>query len=254
MKFEYPKLYTDFAKYYDKLETQYRSYELETNWISSILSETKAKAILDISCGTASHMLGLAIKHPDCNFFATDASKEMIRVAAMKLGAHQVHILISDFLNPPFRLPSFELVICMYWSIAGLDLHLTARLFSNIASILKRGGLFIFDTENSRGIKEELLTAPFIDASFQSDEGIITRVNHSRKISDDVVDWRSYYLIERASTTNMIADRMKLTFYSREQIEHCLDEAGFTMENIFSAGLREYYESTPTLYFVAKKR
>ena len=54
----------------------------------------------------------------------------------------------------------------MYWSIAGLDENLVRNLFSETNSILKKGGAFIFDTENAEGIKENLLNVPFIDAYF----------------------------------------------------------------------------------------
>lgn len=253
MKFEFPRLYTSLAKYYDKLESQYRDYDLEAKWLSKLFEESNAKIILDISCGTASHVSRLTSLLPSCEFIATDASKEMLCITHKKVGK-KVDIVESDYLESPFRINSFDSVICMYWSIAGLDSLLTKRLFSNISSILRPSGVFVFDTENSQGIKEDLLGKPFIDTSFTVGDGMITRINHSEKIASDLVDWKSYYLHETAAGVDLTIDRMKLRFFSKDQIASMLDFSGFRLESVLSSGLKEYYKESPTLYFVARKR
>lgn len=250
MKFEFPKLYTSLAKYYDDLESQYRDHDLEARWLSKLFAQYKVKLALDISCGTGNHVSRLAPTH---EFVATDASREMLEVAFKKIG-EKASLVRSDFLTTPFKASSFDAVICMYWSIAGLDANLTTRLFSNVALLLKSRGVFVFDAENTRGIKEDLLGAPFIDATFPVDDGAITRVNHSEKISDDVVDWKSYYIHETLKGAEMISDRMKLRFFSRDQIAAMLSDSGFELEQVLSSGLKEYYRESPTLYFVARKK
>ena len=215
MKFEFPRLYTSLAKYYDKLESQYRDYDLEARWLSKIFEKSNVNTILDISCGSASHISRLTSLLPSCEFIATDASKEMLYIACKKIG-EKADIVGSDFLESPFRINSFDSVICMYWSIAGLDSFLTRRLFANVLSILKPGGVFVFDTENSQGIKEDLLGSPFIDSSFTVGDGRITRINHSEKLASDLIDWKSYYLHETATGADLTIDRMKLRFFSKD--------------------------------------
>ena len=81
--------------------------------------------------------------------------------------------------------------------------------------------MFVFDTENSDGIKENLLNSPFIDAFFpidegpKSDEAMLIRANYSKKVEADRVDWHAYYLIERQGVSELRTDRMSLRFYSR---------------------------------------
>jgi SAM-dependent methyltransferase len=252
MKFEFPKLYAEFAKYYDSLESQYRDYELESNWLGSVLKSRGAKKILDISCGTGNHVKGLAANDL-FKVVATDASKQMVEIAKSKLSKTSVDILQADFLNPPLRDGYFDAAICMYWSIAGLTQDLTRELFSRTHSLLKHGGTFVFDTENADGIKEELLGAPFIDAFFQDKESAIIRANFSTKKEKDLVDWHSYYLIETGGVSELIEDKMNLRFYSRNQLEILLKESGFVTNEILSSGLKEYSKNSPTLYFVAEK-
>ena len=71
----------------------------------------------------------------------------------------------------------------MYWSLAGLDEETVLRLFEEVRTILTRKGIFIFDVENSEGIKENLIDSPFIDSFFLEEDGktAVIRANYSRK-------------------------------------------------------------------------
>jgi ubiquinone/menaquinone biosynthesis C-methylase UbiE len=253
MNFEFPKLYTEFAKYYDSLESQYRDYELEADWLGSVLESESAKTVLDISCGTGNHVQRLAKNYPSLDLVATDASKQMVMIAKSKLSKTSVDLLQGDFLNPPFRDSYFDAAMCMYWSIAGLNQDLTRQLFSVTNRLLKKGGTFVFDTENADGIKEELLAAPFIDAFFEDEESAIIRANFSTKKEKDLVDWRSYYLIETGGVSELIEDKMNLRFYSKVQLETLLKDTGFVTKQVLSSGLKEYSKNSPTLYFIAEK-
>lgn len=254
MKFEFPKLYTEFAKYYDRLESQYRDYPAEAGWLTGILKECDAKKVIDVSCGTGSHVSGLVSEGSTRQFVAADASKEMIIVARAKLNGKDVSILQSDFLSIPFRKNSFDAAICMYWSIAGLEENLVRNLFRETNAILKNKGLFIFDTENVDGIKEDLLNVPFIDAFFPDKEDSVIRANFSTKVAIDLVDWHAYYLVETDGVSQLSNDRMSLRFYGRKQLEILLEETGFRVLEVLSGPSKQYEENSPSLYFVAEKK
>lgn len=252
--FEFPKLYTELAKYYDRLEMQYRDYTKESDWISGMIESKGAKEVIDLSCGTGTHLWFLREKDPKSRLIGMDASKEMVALARKKLG--NVPLVIADFLNAPLRGKSFDIALCLYWSIAGLNEALVSKLFSQAAASLREGGLLIFDTENAEGIKENLLNEPFIDAFFQIPEEnlSITRTNYSRKSKPDLVDWRSYYSIEKGGVTELRTDRMDLRFYSRGNLEVLLDNAGFSRVAVFSGPGEPYVKNSPSLYFVAEKK
>ncbi len=185
-----------------------------------------------------------------------DASSEMVRIALEKShesGKASFSIAQADFFHPPFRQHSFDAVLCMYWSLAGLDQKLVGDLFSAVNSLLKKRGIFVFDTENAEGIKENLLNAPFIDSYFSIKDGMLFRANYSTKISPDVVDWRAYYLFESQGLSEMRSDRMLLRFHFRKQLEAALSLAGFQVLELLSGPFQEYVPNSPSLYFVAQK-
>lgn len=248
---EFPKLYTEFAKYYDRLESQYRNYELEAKWLGELIYERKVKDIVDVSCGTASH-LALLSKKTGLSCHAIDASAEMISVARSKL-SRDVELLRADFTSSPYRMDSFDAAICMYWSLAGLDEKLVRKLFYEVHSILRAGGLFVFDVENSEGIKEDRINVPFIDSFFEDGNVAVVRTNFSTKSSNDTVDWQAYYMVEKDGISELKTDRMSLRFYSRKQLQSILTETGFKTINVLSAPYKEYEEHSPSLYFLAEK-
>jgi len=252
-KFEFPRLYTEFAKFYDRLENQYRDYQKEADWIATLLRQHRCKKIVDISCGTGTHLSMLRERVVDRDYTGMDASEQMVLLANSKLG--KVDLLVADFLQPPFKASSFDASICMYWSIAGLNDDLVRRLFSQAYYLTRRDGLFIFDTENSDGIKENLLNAPFIDGFINDPEKdlFLIRANFSTKTAQDLVDWHSYYLFEKSGVSELQTDRMNLRFYSRQKLESMLREAGFGTVDVMSGPGEEYREASPSLYFVAVK-
>ncbi|MDG6999302.1 MAG: class I SAM-dependent methyltransferase [Nitrososphaerota archaeon] len=248
---EFPKLYTDFAKYYDKLESQYRDYELEAKWLAELLAEHGAREIVDVSCGTGSHVCLLS-RDSDFRFRAMDASGQMIKIARGKVG-RRVDILRADFTRLPYVNNVFDAAICMYWSLAGLNDELVRRLFSETNSILKKNGLFVFDVENAEGIKEDKINVPFIDAFFEDDSVAVVRTNFSTKSSPDTVDWHAFYMLEKNGVSEVKTDRMNLRFYSKTQLERLLDETGFKTLEVRSGPYKEYEAHSPSLYFIAQK-
>ncbi len=254
-----PRLYTDFARYYDKLESQYRDYEKEANFLDDLFSDFHTNLVADISCGTASHLNELLkLDRENRRYVALDSSEQMISIAYKKLQdrAQVQGLLRGDFLALPFQNKIFDGAICMYWSLAGLELSQSRQLFAEAARILKPGGLFVFDVENVEGIKENLLDTPFIDSFFTDEEtgANVIRVNYSRKLSSDLVDWRSYYLTVSDEGCELSNDRMRLRFYARSVLEKLLKDTGFEITKVYSSTEGNYEPNSPTLYFVAIKQ
>ena len=251
-----PKLYTDFAKYYDRLESQYRDYKKEGEWIQELLESNNSKRLIDVSCGTGSHLKRIVEQETQRQYVAVDASLEMIKITKKRLAnLQQTEIVVADFLRMPFRSGYFDSAICMYWSLSSLDHQQAEQLFLEVARILGPSGLFIFDVENAEGIKENLLDSPFIDAFFSDpDTGSnIIRANFSKKTLPDVVDWHAYYLIETDGVSELINDKMSLRFYSKRTLESLLDEAHFKVLRVSSSPGGKYESASPSLYFVAQK-
>jgi ubiquinone/menaquinone biosynthesis C-methylase UbiE len=232
---------------------QYRDYPKEAEWIAGLLKEREASKVIDLSCGTGSHLALLQNQLENLELLGMDASKEMVLLARKKLGS--IPLFLADFLHVPFRKASFDAALCMYWSLAGLNDALVKMLFEQVHFLLKKGGLFLLDTENAEGIKESLLNAPFIDGFFTDPENnqAVIRANFSTKIKPDIVDWHAYYLLESNGVSELQTDRMNLRFYSRPQLEAMLDRDGFRTVEVLSGPGQEYSAHSPSLYFVAEK-
>jgi ubiquinone/menaquinone biosynthesis C-methylase UbiE len=256
----FPKLYTSLAKFYDRLEGQYRDYEKEGKWLRSLLKEAKSSRVIDISCGTGRHIDEITGIESSLDYncaVAMDASKEMTIISRDRVSQkEQVETVRGDFLKIPFPGKSFDFAICMYWSLAGLDHSQANILFHEVSRILVDSGTFVFDVENAEGIKENLLDKPFIDSFFSDPDtsSEIMRANLSRKIEPDVVDWHAYYLIEKNGVSELINDQMKLRFYSRLTLESLLCDAGFVVRKVSSSPGESYQEKSPSLYFVTQKK
>jgi ubiquinone/menaquinone biosynthesis C-methylase UbiE len=224
-----------------------------------MLDSHSVRNVIDISCGTGNHISGLLKlareRSIQRQFFAMDASKEMIEIARSKMMSLKspFEMLQGDFLKIPFRLTTFDCAICMYWSLAGLDHEKVRELFLEVNSILNSTGLFVFDVENSEGIKEDLLNNPFIDAFFDDEGKSVIRANYSRKIEPDLVDWHAYYLVENRGISELVNDRLMLRFYSLSDLSKILRETGFKLVKVYSAPFVEYKEHSPSLYIVAEK-
>jgi ubiquinone/menaquinone biosynthesis C-methylase UbiE len=256
----FPKLYTSLAKYYDRLEGQYRDYEVEGQWLRCLLQNAKSTRIIDISCGTGRHLEGITGAETSLQYeyvVAMDASKEMTQIALDRLSQRsKTETLRGDFLNIPFPDKSFDFAICMYWSLAGLEHEQAKTLFHEVSRILQDSGILVFDVENAEGIKENLLEEPFIDSFFPDPDASssIIRANLSRKVEPDLVDWHAYYLIERDGVSELINDEMKLRFYSRSTLESFLSDSGFFVKSVSSSPGGNYIEKSPSLYFIAQKK
>jgi SAM-dependent methyltransferase len=226
------------------------------------LDEHGSRKVIDISCGTGSHLVNLLKRGANEEFIGIDASEEMIRLAREKLIEYMgnfVSLIRADFLHPPFTGGSFDAVLCLYWSLAGLNENLVRKLFFEVAVLTKRNGIFVFDTENAEGIKENLLNYPFIDAFFPAtdssgkENSMLIRANFSKKIAPDLVDWHAYYLLEHDGVSQMKTDRMNLRFYSKGQLESLLREAGFKVLEVLSGPFLKYAKGSSSLYFIARK-
>jgi SAM-dependent methyltransferase len=256
-----PRLYSSLAKYYDRLEGQYRNYEQESAWLASLIKANGSRRIIDVSCGTGRHVSGLLREFRNTSdaveILAMDSSPQMVKIADKAFRDNTIaDLLLGDFFNPPAKDGCFDFALCMYWSLAGLDAESVRVLFRRVHSILKEGGMFVFDVENADGIKEHLLDKPFVDGFFFDDsEGCtVIRVNLSFKTQSDLVDWRAFYVLDWGSLSKLITDRMNLRFYKKSALELFLEEAGFNVETITSSPFGKYEEKSPSLYFVASSK
>ncbi|HSY40874.1 MAG TPA: class I SAM-dependent methyltransferase [Polyangia bacterium] len=119
---------------------------------TALLSD--AVSFLDLGCGTGTLLLALRALHPGWRLCGVDVSPGMLAVAGRKPG-HESVLWVRARL--PAALPfteRFDLVGAFYDTLNHLPDHdALAATFRTVASVLRPGGLFVFDLNNAFGFE-----------------------------------------------------------------------------------------------------
>jgi len=119
---------------------------------TALLSD--AVSFLDLGCGTGTLLLALRALHPGWRLCGVDVSPGMLAVAGRKPG-HESVLWVRARL--PAALPfteRFDVVGAFYDTLNHLPDHdALAATFRTVASVLRPGGLFVFDLNNAFGFE-----------------------------------------------------------------------------------------------------
>jgi SAM-dependent methyltransferase len=109
----------------------------------------------DVGCGTGTLLDGLATAHPDWRLVGIDASRGMLAAAQVKTEAPAIGWLRARLGDPlPFAGRPFDAAGCFYDTLNHLpDPRALARALSSIASVVRPGGLVVFDLTNRLGFE-----------------------------------------------------------------------------------------------------
>lgn len=158
------KQYTLNAHKYDKNE-QDRSYFAEVRDINDRINEvktSKGKDLLDIGCGTGTHLVYLQKKY-NCTGF--DLHQEMLNIAKKKLN-DKVKLFQNNMLT--FNLnKKFDVIISLYSVINyAKNFNEFKQILQNIYNHLRKGGVcliepfytkFVFEHDRNKSYPESLL-------------------------------------------------------------------------------------------------
>jgi SAM-dependent methyltransferase len=113
-----------------------------------------ALSFLDLGCGTGTLLLALRALHPAWRLSGVDVSPGMLAVAGSKPGHESVLWTRARLPGPlPFT-DRFDLVGAFYDTLNHLPDHAAlAGTFRTVASLLRPGGLFVFDLNNAFGFE-----------------------------------------------------------------------------------------------------
>jgi len=113
-----------------------------------------AVSVLDLGCGTGTLLLALRALHPSWRLCGVDVSSGMLAVAGRKPGHESVLWTRARLPGPlPFT-ERFDVVGAFYDTLNHLaDSGALAATFRTVASVLRPGGLFVFDLNNAFGFE-----------------------------------------------------------------------------------------------------
>lgn len=191
---------------------------LETQFIERGMAQVK---VLDLACGTGK--LALELAKAGHTVFGVDLSSEMIEVARAKtVGIPNVSFDVQSMTKLEVA-EKFDLVTCTFDSINYLlNPEDVQDVFLRVASILDRGGLFIFDANTEQ-------------MYLKHHHG-----THSKEIEGDSFTIVLEYDQEKqiATTRFEFSDGVEIHHqraYSGQEIELMLQRAGFRILHTFSS-------------------
>ncbi|MEM1684425.1 MAG: class I SAM-dependent methyltransferase [Thermosphaera sp.] len=221
-------IYREFARFY--ASGPYPEYSRRmAELLPAVLERfgAKAKTLLDLACGEGTFSVLMA--QQGFKVTGVDASPEMLRFARKKAEDAGVEVQFIEQDMRALSLPEeFDLVTCWDDSLNYLlEYEELAKTFSNVAQVLNRAGLFIFDMNTIYGLA----------VGWQRQHA------HVEQDTDELFEvHRTGYDYERNTAT------LKITGFVREgelwrriDEEHC--ERGYTLSEIrkalSAAGLEE---------------
>ena len=233
-------LYNQLVPYYEYVEG--RDWQGEIRLITSILRKHGSKSVVDLGCGTGYHARALA----GLRFEAVgiDISKQNILYARRKAKQEKVHPLFvvgSYYETRPDAI--FDAALCLNWSIPVRDDEVK-RFLDNTYSLLRPGGLLIFDYERiSEIVWSDVGKA--ITESWDVGGKLIVRVSVGRVVSKVLYSKDVYIIYSKPSSvtapsepsryqakgTNLqtYVDSSTVRFFSVAEIREFAEHSGFKM-------------------------
>lgn len=200
-------MYKAYASYYDRFYLS-KDYEKEGHFLDELLSKNQVKTILDVGCGTGSHLSKL-IKY-GYNVEGIDLNAEMVQIAKTKLNGKASQ---ADMQN--FNLgQKYDAVISMYAVFNhNVDVNDAKSTLVQFKKHLHEGGILIIDLYNpqSSGQKESSVNGVTKVMKWQ--------LNHKTQICKSTVTF--------IEGDKICKEEFPLRIYSISQITHLLKDAGF---------------------------
>jgi len=252
-------LYSQLVAYYELVEG--RDWQKEINLISTVLKDHRCKSSIDLGCGTGYH--ARALTRMGFETTGIDISKQNIQFARKNARKEEVRsrFIVGSYYQyrPPER---FDSALCLNWSIPVRDVEVK-RFLDNTYSILKPGGILIFDFERISQIVWNDVGKALTDMWNQEGK-LIVRVSIGQ-ISENVLYSTDVYLIYpesskedrpderlryKAATNTRIkifVDRSCVRFFSIKEIGDFARHSGFRVINNFLQPRGKYQRSYAVL-------
>jgi SAM-dependent methyltransferase len=254
-------LYSQLVRYYELLEG--RDWKREVALLFSVLEDHECKSIVDLGCGTGYHVRSLT----ELGFRTTgvDISAQSIRFAkkAALEGTHPRFVVGSYYEYHPVK--SFDGALCLNWSIPIKDEDVR-RFLDNTFSLLRPGGILIFDYERVADIAWNDVGKPILD-SWDLDNELVVRISVGR-VSSNVLSSRDIYVIypkhhepdlpnensryktvRERKDVQIYTDHSFVRFFSLAEIRYLARVSGFKMVSNLVIPRRQYKRN----YAVLKK-
>ncbi|MFC1541900.1 class I SAM-dependent DNA methyltransferase [Candidatus Latescibacterota bacterium] len=239
--------YGELAKIYDQVMNHVK-YDEWADYISTIFRHFNIhiSKILEIACGTGNFSLCLS----DLGYDITcmDLSPEMLEIAAVKFEKKGIpkKLFAADMSSLPLK-ADFDAVLCLYDSVNYLlESENVKKTFKNIYTVIREGGLFIFDVCTVKNSK-----LYFSDNTMREE---LDDIKYERKCSfNDTNCIQKNIFIVDCNDKSYIEKHIQ-RIYRLKEIEDIISESSFETLGVFNdLTFTEGSEESERVHFVLRK-
>ena len=229
-------MYSQSAKYYDLIYSQFKDYEKETQKLVTLIKQIhpKAKTILDVACGSGEHIKLLTHKY-GFKVDGLDLDPEFIEIAKKKNPKSEFYL--ADMTD--FKLSKkYDMIICLFSSIGYVktadNLEKTLNLFREH---LNEKGIIIVEP----WISPENWSVGKLHLDFvNTDDLKICRRSYSDK-KGNLSIVRFEYLVGSKDGISHLKEVHKLGLFTKQEMLNSFKEAKlsaeYKKEGLFGRGL-----------------
>lgn len=223
--------YKRLAKFYDSIYAK-KNYAAEAQFVRELLESRGAKTVLDIGCGTGTHLARLEEYGFECT--GIDINREMLDVARRKVKAGLIQADMRSF----GLKKKYDAVICMYatfnHNLRPEDARKTLFCFRNH---LNSEGTALIDLHNPSGSGKKVDKADGIERELEWQFDKETRIEKSK-------------VVFRVGGET-IEDSHTFRIYSIEEMKELLKQTGFQKISVYEGyGFKEAEPSSKNLEVV----
>ena len=214
-------MFSQTARYYDKIYGSFKDYAAEAARITAIIRQhlrSDGRRLLDVACGTGGHIAHLK-EHFEVQ--GLDISSEFLELARQKypdVVFHRADMVDFDLAD------RFDVVTCLFSSIGYVKtLDNLTRVVGSMARHVLPGGLLIIEP----WFTPDTWYAPSVHATMIDEPELkIARVNTS--FADGRLSYFDlHYLIGTLEGTEHFVERHELGLFETEEVRAAIAEAGF---------------------------
>lgn len=208
-------MYKVFATYYDQFY-QSKNYEKECVFLHTLLSKYHVKTVLDVGCGTGTHLSMLE----KCGYLCEgiDFNNAMLEIAKKKCSGRVVQGDMRSFeLNK-----SYDAITSLFAVFNhNLTLDDAKKTLFNLKSHLKKDGILILDLYNPQSSGKKSNSLGEITKVMEWDLNNLDKTCHSTV---------SFFKGDK----NLCEEKFPLRIYPILDMQQLLTEAGFTKIQIYN--------------------
>ena len=227
------QIFQNYSEYYDLLYSN-KNYTNEVSYIKKLIDQncSNSKQMLELGSGTGNHAVYFSkLKY---KIDGIDLSDRMVAISKDK-NIPNANFYVGNISNFQFK-EKYDVCISLFHVISYItDINELVKVFNNIYSSLKPGGIFIFDCWNKPAV---ILDPPVIrKTSFENESLKIERTafpkNDFSNSTSKIVFEINIYNKENNTKYNE-TETHKMRFFSEEEINFISKESKFEVLNCYN--------------------